>query len=121
MATEKEKTGIATEKGEEIHSVQNGDAEAIFDKFDENDFEVFKRGEDVVDFRNVEWYKASVIFLKGKKLIIVWDSTLLKSESHLRNRCLEYSHCHALVGSCWRCAVDYRLGSSEHLHRHCSG
>jgi len=78
MATEKEKTGIATEKGEEIHSVQNGDAEAIYGKFDENEFEVFKRGEDVVDFRNVEWYKASVIFLKGKKLLITWGFDIAK-------------------------------------------
>lgn len=56
--------------GEDIRSVKEGDAEAvIFDKFDENEFEVFKRGEDVVDFRNVEWYKASVIFLKGALLV----------------------------------------------------
>ena len=67
MAAEKGEAGIAAEKGDEIRSVQNGDAEAIYDKFDENEFEVFKRGEDVVDFRNVEWYKASVIFLKSKK------------------------------------------------------
>lgn len=66
MATEKEKASISNANGEEIRSVKEADAEAmIYDKFDENDFEVFKRGEDVVDFRNVEWYKASVIFLKG--------------------------------------------------------
>lgn len=66
MAIEKAKTGMNNWNGEEIKSVKEDGAEAvIFDKFDENEFEVFKRGEDVVDFRNVEWYKASVIFLKG--------------------------------------------------------
>jgi hypothetical protein len=66
MATQKTKTSMGNGNGEEIKSVKEDDAEGvIFDKFDENEFEVFKRGEDVVDFRNVEWYKASVIFLKG--------------------------------------------------------
>ncbi|KAF2102550.1 hypothetical protein NA57DRAFT_63457 [Rhizodiscina lignyota] len=42
-----------------------GDAEdIIYDKEIENEFEVFKKGEDVVDFRTVSWQKASIIFLK---------------------------------------------------------
>ena len=47
-------------------SLDRGDAESMgYDKETENDFEVFKKGEDVVDFRTVSWPKASVIFLKG--------------------------------------------------------
>ncbi|KAF2086299.1 neutral amino acid permease [Saccharata proteae CBS 121410] len=42
-----------------------GDAEAIvYDKEEENDFEVFKKTADGVDFRTVGWVRASIIFLK---------------------------------------------------------
>jgi hypothetical protein len=34
---------------------------------DENNFEVFRRGEGAVDFRTVGWLHASVIFLKCKE------------------------------------------------------
>lgn len=30
------------------------------------EYEIFKRGHDQVDFRTVSWIRASVIFLKGK-------------------------------------------------------
>jgi hypothetical protein len=32
---------------------------------DENQFEIFKKGEDAVDFRKVGWIRASIIFVKG--------------------------------------------------------
>lgn len=32
----------------------------------ENEFEVFKKGEGVVDFRTVTWYHAAMIFLKSE-------------------------------------------------------
>jgi hypothetical protein len=48
-------------------SVGMGDVDdMMYDKETENEFEVFKKGEDVVDFRTVSWPKASVIFLKGE-------------------------------------------------------
>jgi hypothetical protein len=43
-----------------------GDVDPYTEKENMNDFEVFKKGEDLVDFRTVSWPKASVIFLKGR-------------------------------------------------------
>jgi hypothetical protein len=38
----------------------------VVEKFDENEHEVFKRGEGQVDFRTVGWVKAAVIFTKSQ-------------------------------------------------------
>jgi len=36
---------------------------------DENNFEVFKKSEDAVDFRTVGWIRAAIIFIKGTPLL----------------------------------------------------
>lgn len=52
-------------------SIVAGEAEeAVYDPKDEDDFEVFKKTTDGVQFRLVGWPKASVIFLKGEQLNI---------------------------------------------------
>lgn len=44
-----------------------GEADEVVDsRVRDNEFEVFKVGEDVVNFRTVSWPKASVIFLKSQ-------------------------------------------------------
>lgn len=45
--------------------------EAVYDPKNEDDFEVFKKTTDGVQFRLVGWPKASVIFLKGMLYISV--------------------------------------------------
>lgn len=48
-------------------SLTAGEVEdAVFDPKAEDDFEVFKKTTDGVQFRLVGWPKASVIFLKGE-------------------------------------------------------
>jgi hypothetical protein len=50
-------------------SVTAGDVEdVVFDPKAEDDFEIFKKTTDGVQFRLVGWPKASVIFLKGTRL-----------------------------------------------------
>jgi hypothetical protein len=51
-------------------SVRAGDAEAVKPDLDDNQFEIFKKGGDVVDFRTVSWPKASGIFLKGDDRLV---------------------------------------------------
>ncbi|RFU24876.1 hypothetical protein B7463_g11458, partial [Scytalidium lignicola] len=64
MGTEKE---LTDDKGHISHSndsISAGDVEVVNSDEVANAVEIFKRGEDVVDFRTVSWPKASAIFLK---------------------------------------------------------
>lgn len=103
-------------------SVDLGDAEDVgYDKEVENQFEVFKKGEDVVDFRTVSWPKASIIFLKGTVAIgIYMRTTLLIIRSNLRHRCAQYSDCNVFSRSRGRRSLSHRLGYPEYLHCHCT-
>lgn len=76
MSSEKLDDTIATTSGSD-HRV--GDVEdVVFDPKEEDDqFEVFKKNTDGVDFRLVGWPRASVIFLKSKVVQLELDVRLL--------------------------------------------
>ncbi len=46
-------------------SMEAGFTGDVMDPVNDDDFEVFKKNTDGVQFRTVEWPRASVIFLKG--------------------------------------------------------
>ncbi len=52
-------------------------AEYPEDLKDENQFEVFKKSEDAVDFRTVGWIRASVSFVKGMLSLLVGAGSFL--------------------------------------------
>lgn len=53
---------------DEVRPVTSEENFGTIEKTDlaDNEFEVFKKGEGVVDFRTVSWYHASMIFLKSE-------------------------------------------------------
>ena len=85
------------EKGKSHYDVGRGDVE-LTDEEDLNEFEVFKKTTEGVDFRTVGWPRASVIFLKSQSCIVCVSRSLTQTcASHLRDRCPVYPDCYVLA------------------------
>jgi hypothetical protein len=88
---------------------------AVYNNKDD-DFEVFKKGVDGVEFRLVGWPRASIIFLKStgnvrrsqEAQMLIWSSSLC-------HRCTIDSHCNVQLRIGRRRAVCDWLGCLEHL------
>ena len=93
--------GVQSEKITQGHAENAGSPVGPKDTGD-NAFEVFKITEDGVDFRNVSWIRAAIIFLKSNNIrpiltLAFPELTWLKLYSYLRHRCPQYSYCHELT------------------------
>lgn len=64
MGTDEKPDEIAATTGSDH---KTGEVEDVTYKNNDNEFEVFKKGHGVVEFRLVGWQKTSVIFLKSTR------------------------------------------------------